>query len=173
MKPRIKNRLLFPLVMLVLATSAWVWLQDNTRSAGNMTAERTITRMYDETCGIYSRLSVSDNAMFIDCSVSAGHTNTVTIRLFEDSEAAGEAFDDWRKDHPVTDFHGYSSVYFENEDYLLPGGLQKVMIWRVRHMVFVITAFDDTHFRSARDPLDVSEKLYRIGREERLIPARQ
>ena len=170
MKPKFKAGILFPLVVVFFATSTFVWLRDNTRSSGNMAAQNTIIRMSDEMCGIYSQLNITDNAMLVDCTVSAGHSNTIAIQLFKDSEASSEAFDEWRKEHPATHFHGYPSVYYENEDYLLPGGLQKVMIWRVRHIVFVVTALDDTHFRSAHDPLKVSEKLYLIGREERLIP---
>ncbi|MCI0712959.1 MAG: hypothetical protein L0154_22580 [Chloroflexi bacterium] len=171
MKRRFTVVFTLSLVMAVYALSAWIWLKENTQPSGIMAVENTMRRLGEEMCG--TQAVIQDDAIYFHCDPAMGHSNSVSLRIFTDSDAAAAAFDEWRKDHPVTDFHGYPSTYFENKDYMLPGGLQKVMAWRVKHMLFVVTSFDDTHFHIARDPLDVSETVYSLAREERLVPARR
>jgi hypothetical protein len=173
MKSTFKIGIFFRLVAIVavFALSAWMWLNENTEPAGTMAAEKTITRLNDDMCGPYSqsRLNIEPAFMYFGCEVSAGHSNSVRIWLYEDAGAARTEFEERREGYPIQSFHGYPTASYEKQDFMVPGGLQQVMVWQAKHMLILVTAFDDTHFHSARDPHDLSEALYTIAREEGLL----
>ena len=162
-------------VIVVFALSSWGYLKENTQPSNELAAENTFRHLYEQQCPpregmLYTdTLSITDEGIYFSCTHAAGHSNNVMLWYFASSDEARVNFDERRESNPITDFHGYPSSYFEKPDYMVQGGLQKMLVWRVKNMLFIITSFDDTHFSIARDPLVIAEELVQIAREERFI----
>jgi hypothetical protein len=101
------------------------------------------------------------------CSPAAGHGTNASLRWFASTDEAHTEFEIRRKQATVEDFHGYPLAVME-EDYSGFTNDRKeyrICLWQAGQWPVEVRAFDDTPNLIAPAPEEVSEEIYRVGKE--------